>query len=172
MVGGHKLLMPWRGKALVAHAADAALAAGLPLLVVLGHQAAAVREALGNRAMSFVTAEDHVLGLAHSLGAGLRAAPEDWDAALVMLGDMPRIEPALLATLAATDGVAAPVWAGQRGNPVRWPRAHWPALLALQGDAGARHLFDGLAVTLVPAPSDAILADVDTAEALGALRRT
>lgn len=172
MEGGHKLLMPCRGKPLVAHAADAALQAGLPLLVVLGHEAAAVRAALAGRPLQFAVAEDHASGLAHSLRAGLAAAPAHWDAALVLLGDMPRIEPDLLARLAATEGVALPVWSGQRGNPVRWPRAHWPALMALRGDAGARRLLEGMVVTEVPAPSDAVLADIDTRDALEALRRS
>jgi molybdenum cofactor cytidylyltransferase len=32
---------------------------------------------------------------------------------------------------------------GRRGNPVRWDRRMFPALLALRGDAGARSLLQG-----------------------------
>ncbi len=170
MGGPHKLLEHWQGKPLVAHAADALLAAGLPVLVVTGHGAERVRAALAGRALDFVQAEDFALGLAHSLRAGLAGAPAGWEAVLVALADMPRVEPELLVRLAATDGVAVPVWQGQRGNPVRWPRAHWPAMMALDGDTGARRLLAGLAVTEVAAPSDAVLADVDTPEALRRLR--
>lgn len=168
--GAHKLLAQWRGQPLVAHAAGALLAAGLPVLVVLGHEAAAVRAALAGLDLRFVLAEDYALGLAHSLRAGLAAAPADWDAALVALGDMPCIEPELLVLLAAADGVAMPVFDGKRGNPVRWPRAHWPALMTLRGDEGARRLLKNLTVTEVLAPSDAVLTDIDTPEALEALR--
>lgn len=172
MAGSNKLLAEWHGKPLVAHAAHALLAAKLPTLVVTGHGADAVRAALAGRDVSFVQADDFALGLAHSLCAGLAAAPADWDAVLVMLGDMPRIEPGLLARLAAADGVALPVFEGRRGNPVRWPRAHWPALTALRGDEGARRLLPGLPVQEIEAPSDAILTDIDTPDALQDLRRT
>lgn len=171
-MGAHKLLEQWQGKPLVAHAADALLSAGLPLLVVLGHHADAVRRALAGRELRFVEAADYAKGLAHSLRAGLAAVPDDWNAVLVALGDMPRIEPELLSKLAAADGVAAPIFAGQRGNPVRWPRMHFPALMALEGDQGARRLLAGQSVIEVQAPSDAILTDIDTPEALAALRQS
>lgn len=171
MASGHKLLMTWRDKPLVVHAAEALLAAGLPTLVVTGHRAAEVKAALAGLSLHFVETPDHALGLAHSLRAGLAAAPPDWDAALVMLADMPRLEPDLLRRLARTQSVALPVFEGRRGNPVRWPRDHWPALMMLSGDEGARRLLSGLPVTEVEAASDAIHADIDTDDALDALRR-
>ena len=52
---------------------------------------------------------------------------------------MPRITPALLQALAAAPGdVALPVWAGKRGNPVRWSRRHFARLMALEGDVGGK----------------------------------
>jgi molybdenum cofactor cytidylyltransferase len=169
-MGSHKLLETLDGKPLVTHAADAALAAGLPLLVVTGHRAAEVEAALAGRTLTTAHAADHALGLAHSLNAGLTAAPPHWEAALILLADMPRLAPALLARLAATPGIAVPVHQGRRGNPVRWPRAHWPALLRLQGDSGARRLLETLPVIEVEAPNDSIFLDIDTPEALAALR--
>jgi molybdenum cofactor cytidylyltransferase len=151
-----------RGQPLVRHAARALIDAGLPVLVVTGAHQQAVHAALAGLPLAFIHAADHAQGMAHSLRAGLHAAPADWEAALVALADMPDLEPALLATLAATPGIAVPVWQGRRGNPVRWPRAHWPALMALSGDEGARRLLPGLAVTPVPAPSAAIHRDIDT----------
>lgn len=172
MAGQHKLLAEWRGKPLVAHAADALLAAGLPVLVVTGHGADAVAVALAGRDVRIVHAADHALGLAHSLRAGLMAAPVCWDAALVALGDMPRLEPELLVRLAAAEGIAVPVFEGRRGNPVRWPRADWSELLTLSGDEGARRLLLVREVTEVTAPTDGIHADVDTLDALNQLRLT
>ncbi len=167
----HKLLEDWRSRPIVAHVADAVLAAGLPALVVLGARSADVRASLGNRPLRFVTAADHDEGLSASLRAGLAAMPADWDAALVCLGDMPRIEPELLRALAAAPGgVAVPVWQGRRGNPVRWTRAELPALMALTGDVGGKAVLAGLAPTEVDAPSDAIHDDIDTPAALAALR--
>ena len=167
----HKLLALWQGKPLVAHVLDAVAAAGLPPpLVVLGARAADVRAACGDRPAQFVIAPDWDAGLAHSLAAGVAALPADWDAALVCLADMPRVEPALLAALAKAPGdVVLPVWQGRRGNPVRWGRRWFPRLRALTGDAGGKALLAEAAVQELPAPSDACLADVDTPAMLAAL---
>ncbi|WP_310497154.1 NTP transferase domain-containing protein [Sandarakinorhabdus sp.] len=172
MAGPHKLLAVWQGKPLVAHVVDAIMAAGLPPpVVVLGARGDDVREALAGREAHFVSAPDWEDGLGRSLAAGIGAVPGDWAAALVCLADMPRIEPELIAAMAAAPGdVAVPVWQGRRGHPVRWSRAHFPALRALAGDAGGKALLAGLELTEVPAPSDAILDDIDTPEALAALQ--
>ncbi|WP_439533951.1 nucleotidyltransferase family protein [Polymorphobacter sp.] len=164
--GSAKQIATLRGQPLIVHAARALLAADLPVIVVTGAHADAVATALAALPLTLVHAPDHVLGMAHSLRAGLAAAPATWDAALIALADMPDLEPALLATLAATPGIALPVWNGQRGNPVRWPRAHWPTLMTLTGDEGARRLLPGLPVTEVPAPSAAIHRDIDRPEDL------
>lgn len=168
---GHKLLALWRGQPLVAHVVDAIAAAGLPPpVVVLGHQADAVRAALAGRDVRFVMAADWADGMGRSLAAGIAAVPDDWDAALVCLADMPAVEPDLIAALAAAAGdVVAPVWNGRRGHPVRWPRSAFGRLRQLAGDAGGRSIMADHVVTEVPAPSAACLADVDTVTALSAL---
>ncbi|KAB7649019.1 NTP transferase domain-containing protein [Polymorphobacter fuscus] len=170
----HKLLADWQGRPLVTHVVDAIAAAGLPPpIVVVGTRADAVRAALSGRDAIFVFADDHDLGLAHSLRAGLAAVPPAWDAALVCLGDMPRVDPATLRSLAAAPGdVALPVRDGKRGNPVRWSRRHFAALMALEGDIGGKALIAALPTppTEITAPDDGIFDDIDTPAALAALR--
>ncbi len=168
---GHKLLALWRGKPLVAHVVDAIAAAGLPPpLVVLGHRADDVQAALAGRAVQFTTAPDWADGMGRSLAAGIAAVPAEWEAALICLGDMPAVEPDLIAALAAAAGdVVAPVWDGRRGHPVRWPRAAFARLRQLSGDNGGRALMADHLVTQVPAPSGACLADIDTKAALATL---
>ncbi len=170
----HKLLALWRGKPLVAHVADAIAAAGLPPpIVVLGARADAVRAALGDRPAHFITAADYAEGLSHSLRAGLAAVPDDWSAALICLADMPCIEPEILAAIARARGeIVVPEWNGKRGNPVRWDRAYFPRLMALEGDVGGKTLLaeHAHAITMIAAPSDAILDDIDTPAALAGLQ--
>ena len=168
---GHKLLAPWRGKPLVAHAVDAIAAAGLPPpIVVLGHDEAAVRNALAGHDVQFVTAPEWAEGMGRSLAAGIAAVPADWDAALICLGDMPAVEPGLIAALVATPGeLVVPLWDGRRGHPVRWPRAAFTRLLALTGDNGGKAAMADYTVTEVAAPSAACLVDIDTPTALAEL---
>ncbi len=174
MRGTHKLTADLGGKPVIAHALDAVAAAGLPALVVLGDRAARVRAAVGERDVGFVTSPDYEHGLSCSLRAGIAAAPADWDAALVVLGDMPRVTAATMAALAAAaasqNAVVVPHWHGRRGNPVLWGRFHFPALARLSGDRGGRALLSLLPVTLVAADSDGVLIDIDTPEALTALQ--
>ena len=172
--GAHKLLARWRGLPLVAHVADAITAAGLPPpIIVLGHEADAVRAALAGRAARFVTAPDWDDGMGRSLAAGIAAVPADWDAALICLADMPAVEPALIAALVGAPGeVVVPVWDGARGHPVRWPRAAFPLLMALAGDTGGKAVMADFPVAEVAAPSAACLLDVDTPAALDELPTT
>jgi molybdenum cofactor cytidylyltransferase len=68
--------------------------------------------------------------------------------------------------------VVVPTVAGKRGNPVVWSRRFLPELMGLEGDIGARHLLASYAeaVTEVPIEDEGILVDVDTPEALQAVR--
>ena len=65
-----------------------------------------------------------------------------------------------------------PTLFGQRGNPVLLARAAFATVAKLTGDQGARRLLDeaGDAVIEVPFDDPAIALDIDTPEALKALR--
>jgi molybdenum cofactor cytidylyltransferase len=138
--------------------------AGLPVLLVTGAHAETVRALLP--AVPTVHAPTFKQGLSESLKAGLAAAPADWIAALVMLGDMPFVLPETLRQLTAAlksgAGAVVPVQGGRRGNPVGIARRHWPALQPLLGDRGARALLDSLGVTEVPVDDPGIHRDLDT----------
>jgi molybdenum cofactor cytidylyltransferase len=105
-------------------------------------------------------------GMAASLVHGLGHAGAGADAFLVALGDMPHVAPATLAALrdalAGGAPIAVPVHDGRRGNPVGFGRTHLDALLALEGDQGARRLLQTCAVTEVPVDDAGIFLDIDT----------
>ena len=102
----------------------------------------------------------------------------DVDGALVMLGDMPLISAAqvnhLIAAFDPAEGraICVPTWRGARGNPVLWSRQFFAEMAAIEGDVGAKHLIgeNADAVTEVALDTDAALVDVDSPEALAALR--
>ncbi len=143
----NKLLADVGGKPMVRHVVEAALASqARPVLVVTGHQADDVRAALAGLDVAFVTNPDYATGLSSSLKAGIRALSKEVDGALVLLGDMPRIEAAhldaMIAAFASEAGAAivVPMHEGQRGNPVLWPADCSPRCWQLEGDVGARSL--------------------------------
>ncbi|MCK0209513.1 nucleotidyltransferase family protein [Starkeya koreensis] len=176
MPEAHKLTAPLGGVPLVRRAVEAALAStARPVVVVTGHEADGVRAALGGLDVVFAHNPDFAAGLSTSLRAGILALPEQVDRAVVMLGDMPAIEGALVDRLAgAIDTerlIAVPVAQGKRGNPVAWSRRLFPALTALAGDVGARAIIAANAglVAEVACEDEAIFLDVDTRDELEAL---
>jgi len=105
-------------------------------------------------------------GMAASLVHAVRHSLPDADSWLVALGDMPHVAPSTLAALrdalAAGAPIVAPLHEGRRGNPVGFGRLHLDALLALQGDQGARRLLQTCPVTEVPVQDPGIFLDIDT----------
>jgi len=179
MGGPNKLLEDINGKPLVRIATEQVLASrAKPVVVVTGHQRERVERALDGLPVTFVHNPDYAEGLSTSLKAGVAAVPADADGAIVCLGDMPQVSAKLIDRLiAAFDPargalVVIPTIDGKRGNPVLWSRRFFPDLLAVEGDVGARHLIGGYAeaVTEVPLDDGGALIDVDTPEALIAVR--
>jgi molybdenum cofactor cytidylyltransferase len=175
-MGANKLLAELDGVPIVRRTVAAALASGArPVVVVTGHEAAAVREALAGLDVAFVHNPSFADGMSTSLRAGLAAAGAA-DAALVCLGDMPRLAAhhldALIAAHGGGDTIVVPTFDKKRGNPVLWPRRYFAEIAALSGDVGARALIDRYAehVAFLPIDDRAILIDVDTPEALAELR--
>ena len=121
---------------------------------------------------------DFADGLGTSLKAGIAAVPDDADAAIVCLGDMPQVDATLINKLiSAFDPergalIVVPSIDGRRGNPVVWSRRFFHDLMAIQGDIGARHLIGSYAeaVVEVPVTGEAALTDVDTPESLSAVK--
>src|SRR5262249_31481861 len=68
--------------------------------------------------------------------------------------------------------VVVPTIEGKRGNPVVWSRRFFPDPMTLESDVGARHLIATYAdaVAEVPLEDSAALTDVDTPDALQAVK--
>jgi molybdenum cofactor cytidylyltransferase len=165
----NKLLIPGRdGVAMVARVVRSCLASGVcEVLVVVGHEAEAVRRAAGG--VRFVEAPRHELGMAESLKAGVAAVSAN--AAVICLGDMPLVTSVVIDRLVGAwvpGAIVVPVYRGQRGNPVLWDRRYFEEIGALSGDRGARDLLlrHTAVVTEIDVGTDAVLTDFDTPESL------
>ena len=178
----NKLLEPVGGEPLIRRVAAAVGAAGIRrLIVVTGHQADRVRDALSGLEYRFADNPDYPTGMGSSVAAGARAvfdAADPPDAAIVCLGDMPDITPAMLDALianydpAAGRTIVAATGGGQRGHPVLWDRRFAEDLASLSGDAGARDILREHAGQTVTVEMDniAVLRDLDTPAAFDAYR--
>jgi molybdenum cofactor cytidylyltransferase len=179
MAPRNKLLEPIGGEKMVRRVAAVAIAGGAePVVVVTGHEAASVAAALRGLAVTIVANPDYADGLSTSLRAGLRALPPGIDGALILLGDMPRIEASMLSALVAAftgaNAICVPVRHGRRGNPVLWGSAYFAEIMRLTGDTGAKPLMAQHEAQLieVEVATDSIFEDVDAPEDLARLKRS
>lgn len=144
----NKLCEPVDGVPMVRRVAETLLAARLDAVaVVVGHDAAAVRETIADLDIAVVETDAHAAGQSRSVRRGVAwARDRGADAALIALGDMPYVESETVDALVATherDGASALAAAheGERGNPVLFDAAHFAALSAVEGDRGGRDIF-------------------------------
>jgi molybdenum cofactor cytidylyltransferase len=107
-------------------------------------------------------------GIGDSIAAAVKASPNaaGW---LILLGDMPFIQPATLDSLLAAmgpDQITVPVSSEGYGHPVGFGAAFAQPLQVLRGDQGARKLFQGQRLVEVPVPDAGIYQDVDVPSSL------
>jgi len=170
--GAQKLLAPLDGRPLLQHVIDVANASCLEeIVVVLGSDAEAIAAGVQPGRARLVRNDDYASGMASSLQAGLRALDSRNHAALVLLGDMPRVTATLIDDLVSrgkeTRATAViSVWRGRRSPPVVLHKSLWPAAFALRGDVGMREILGPRADVLEVTVTDELgsLEDVDTPE--------
>jgi molybdenum cofactor cytidylyltransferase len=171
-----KLIAEVSGKPIVRRVVEAAWASrARPVSVVVGYARDRVEAALAGIPATIVVNPDFATGLASSLRVALSALPSDVAATLVLLGDMPSVDSALIDRLIHAFEAAPEAWAvaplqgGRRGNPALLARPLFHEAMRLQGDEGARRLLAGLdagrMIEIDAAGSDASF-DIDTPEDL------
>lgn len=142
-------------------------------ILVLGYKADDIRSRIVTENIDIVLNPDFEEGMSTSLKAGLREVDEEAEAILVVLGDQPLLESELIDRLIeeyeSTDSpIVAPVYKGQRGNPVLLDISLKDELLHLKGDIGARDIIEEREedVSLLKVNTPSVLMDVNTQEDL------
>jgi molybdenum cofactor cytidylyltransferase len=179
-MGRPKQLLDWGGRPLVRVVAEQALAARLDrVLVVVGAAGDAVATALAGLPVELIKNPAYAEGQSTSLRAGVAALGPQVGAALVLLGDQPFVTPAIVERIvhewrASGTAIVAPIYRGQRGNPVLFARTIFRELLAIEGDQGARAILaaDPARVRAVAFDDDRPLVDIDTPEDYARLQTT
>ena len=173
-MGEPKVLLPWSGgKTILEHILQQLiLTRAEPIIVVSGNRADAVRQIAEQMGVQWVHNPDYErTDMLASLKHGLRAMPDSVSAALVVLGDQPRIQPRIIGQVLAAyaEGrgtIVAPSYQMRRGHPILIDRRFWQELLALPDDAAPRDVINVHAdqVAYVVTEDDSVLRDVDTPE--------
>ena len=181
MGGINKLLLRVDGVPLVRRMLAAVRGAGVgETVVVLGHQADRIEPLVREPGVTLVRHGDYATGLQGSVLAGLRALSARADPVLVVLGDLPLLEPADIAALLAAFAARAPgcrvlvpEHRGRRGNPVVVDRWVVDRVCEAQEAGGLRGFIDAHRdiVASFDAPSDHYVFDLDTPADIDRLER-
>lgn len=195
--GRHKLLLPLGDRPVLAHVLDAALASrARPIVLVLGYQAERVRALIPmynqHPDITIIDNPDYLQGMSTSMKLGIqallslsgyrKAIASVVDSALFLTGDQPLITEEIIDSiieafeLSRQTGkrIVAPLYAGQRGNPVLFDAGLFAELLEVTGDEGGRSLLKRHADEVATLETGNVAAsyDVDTWEAYQQVVRT
>ncbi len=148
-LGRPKQLVDWGGRPLLSHVvAQVETWPAERVVVVIGAAADEVLEAVDFGGAEVVLNPEWREGMASSLRVGLDVLSRDArvDAAFVALADQPSVDADVPARLldayrASRAPAIIPKYRYARGNPVLVDRRLWSRLMSLEGDEGARRLF-------------------------------
>jgi molybdenum cofactor cytidylyltransferase len=140
------------------------------ILVVLGHNAAALGQKIKQLPVEILVNPDYSLGQLSSLHVALRALEHTAaDGIVLHLVDHPFIDPNLVnrmidAFYASKKPIVVPVCRGRRGHPVIFARALFAELLAAPLDQGAKTVVRAHASDTLEIETDdeGITCDIDT----------
>jgi molybdenum cofactor cytidylyltransferase len=162
----NKLLAPLSEGTCVARESAQRLLRVVPkVIAVVRPGAETLAHVLNDAGCDVVFAPTAERGMGASLAAGIDHdhETESW---IVALADMPCIAVESIEAVArALDegaSLVAPFYRGQRGHPVGFNYTHRAALVALDGDSGARALLNAHPLTRIDVDDPGILRDVDT----------
>jgi molybdenum cofactor cytidylyltransferase len=171
-MGQPKVLLPWtKHKTIIEHILDQLTLARIQhVTVVTGHRAAEVTaQVMRLGAQTAYNAQYATGEMLSSLKAGLQAMPPHISAALVVLGDQPRIQPRIIgqvltAYMEGAGDIIAPSYQMRRGHPILIDRRYWSEILALPADGAPRDVIEKHKdrIAYVTVDTDSVLRDVDT----------
>ena len=169
-MGRPKMTLPWGETTVIGQVVRVLLASGVEdVKVVTGGAREAVDIALTDLPVKTFHNPDYANGeMARTLQVGLSAFGDDIQAALVVLGDQPQIEQAVvkLVVLAYEQGnrLVVPSYQMRRGHPWLVAREMWNELLQLQSPKTLRNFMQRHAsdIHYLSVDTPSIIQDLDT----------
>lgn len=173
-LGHPKQFIEFEGETLLNRTLRLAREAGVhPVIVVLGAYFEEIQRSLPPQTQ-IVQNPEWQTGMASSIRVGVASLDADSPGVLILTCDQPRLTASHLRALLAAFSSEPPViaashYGGKRGTPAVFPRSLFPALLALQGDQGARAILAQPPCALVEIDFPGGELDIDLPADLGQL---
>jgi molybdenum cofactor cytidylyltransferase len=169
-MGTPKQLLPWGKTIILQQVIDNAQASRLgQIVLVLGYRAEYIASKIKiSPKTNIVVNQSFKDGMSASVKYGVKYAPAEAEAYMLLLGDQPFISPDIINKLidsyqADKHGIVIPVYNGKHGHPVIFDGRYKQELLSINGrgakDITDKHVFEILEVSV---DSPDILNDIDT----------
>lgn len=168
MGGQNKLLQTIHGMPMIKKVAQSVLNSNLETVyIIIGHEAKLIRQCISDELVHWVENPAWSSGMASSIRYGIKALKNNYDGAMILLGDMPFIESIMINQLLALyqkKKIVVPVKDGRQGNPVLFSSAFFADLKLLGGDKGAKPIIkkNPDSVIIANVLRDTIFHDLDT----------
>tara|TARA_B100000686_G_C16802814_1_gene987378 strand:- start:1665 stop:3245 length:1581 start_codon:yes stop_codon:yes gene_type:complete len=166
----NKLLLDINNKKMIQNVIDSAINSNANNnIVVVGYQYQKIEKYIKDN-ITITMNKEYKKGLSSSLKKGISTLPEDCDAVIIILGDMPKINTHLINSLIngfnPNDNkyIVTPTYNGKRGNPILIGRKYFPDILKLKGDIGAKDILNKNSkyIHKIPQKNSSSLIDIDT----------
>ncbi len=171
MGNDNKLLLDVGGRSVIAQVVQNLVKSKVNrVLIVTGHESEQVRSELATYDVSFVQNPEFFSGLSTSLRTALAEVQQEYDGALICLGDMPFVKSEdVNALIDAFDpvvehNICVPTYCNKRGNPVLWDKRYFQEMMEVRGDVGAKHIIGDYEeyVIEVEMKEQGVVMDLDT----------
>lgn len=145
-MGEPKMLLPFKNKTIIETVIDRTLNAKVDeIMVVTGASDAEIRGIIKPLPVKVVFNPSYKKGMLSSVQAGFKALPQDTEAVLILLGDQPSIQSAVLDAVieeyySSSKRLIVPVYAGERGHPLLIDVRFRKEIQHLDHDVGLREL--------------------------------
>lgn len=170
-MGMPKMALPWGDRTVIGHVVHVLACAGISeVIVVTGGARDEVQEALQTLPVREVYNSNYQQGeMVSSIQLGLSSMGDQFEAALVVLGDQPQIQARVVMDLIQAytkdrKALVVPSYQMRRGHPWLVDRSLWPFVLAMKGPETLRDFLNahqsGIHYVTVDTPT--ILQDLDT----------
>lgn len=144
-MGTQKLLLPLAGQTLIGKVVGEVLASAVDhVVVVVSQDEADVKRELAKQPVVVATNPDPAGEMLSSVRCGLRALPQGCAAAMVVLGDQPGMNSALVRELIRkyreSGGIVVPAHQGRRGHPTLFSASYFDEVLTHYDGVGLHGL--------------------------------
>ena len=167
-MGEFKQLLPIGGRPAVCRIAKVLKENLRHVIVVVGHRAQEVQDALSELNVECVMNQDYREGMLSSVQRAVRRIGPNRDF-LFCLGDQPSlsgdiVQAVILEALRVDAGIVVPTYNGKRGHPLFLGRSYGPAILSLEQGVGLNAITrtNPQDTVEVPVEYEEILQDMDT----------